>query len=369
MEELLPVEAVSTQELHGIGLKEYAVGDLVVNVIELLRDPGSVTWLNVAFLIERGKNAEEALQGFNLSARRAFLENSGNIQAALSSKATPEISDRPKIVEFVEMKMEKKRKINCLGNALAGYLIASANSVPCSVHASSTHSWIVLDSSGSSESNTANIVDAIDNIKMAKRVKKPLSIYTDSSQLDNFALCLLIVVNDNALSDEEEFQVLHHYKDRLKHSWELIKYFTLGVTLKKCDINLTLLDAGLCRSLDFAFARTSYYICELENTDLAFVQLTQCLDLVEEHCEKYEQNVDLWLYSDGSLLKLSQEFVESFSNNNRDVSVHWLEMYESWIDRAVVIANKYVPSAAEKFRKVAPTMNGKRRRVAKDIEI
>mmetsp|Transcript_19847 Transcript_19847/g.28534 ORF Transcript_19847/g.28534 Transcript_19847/m.28534 type:complete len:326 (+) Transcript_19847:1-978(+) len=319
-------------------------------IISLLHEPHLYTWLEIAFLIE-GKRPLLHIDEFNTAAREAYVHNNSNLQTVLNIKTNSDISNNPQIVSFVLGNLKKKKKVNCLGTALVAYLIAHANGIDCTMHCSESHSWI--------ETIDGTKIDVLSNIKAAQKSSLPLSIYENCRQVDSFGMCMLIITNDNSLSDEMEFNILHHYRDKLKHSWEFSKLFSLGVEYNHPDVGLSLLDRD-SNSIELSILRTLYYINEEEDIQLSLEQMNQLLHMVTELCERCNINSDIFLYPKSSLMFLAEEFVSTFTGQMEAASG-----YEDWTEAAACICKKYLPSTYDKFYKALPCLSGKRRRIEK----
>lgn len=315
----------------------------------LLANPLPTTWIEVVFAME-SKSLD--LTDFNIAARESFATHK-HIQGVVNAKTTPDVSDNSKILSFVETKLAKKKKVNCLGSALAALLIAHSNEIPCKLYCSESHSWVELED--------GVIVDVIDNIKAAKKSSKPLSIYSNAKEIDHFSLCMLQIANDNPLSDEEDFYLLNKFQNQLQYSWEFSKLFSLGSKLYKMDsIPEDLLHRDPS-SLGLISDRVLHFICEEEDPAGAMAEMNILLDRVSELCVEYNVNTDWWLHPKGSFLNICEEFAAEFKQTGLDIEA----LYEEWVDRVASLAQVAVPNAYEKFSKSAPKINGKRRRIEK----
>lgn len=227
-------------------------------VINLLSDVSVNTWLQIAFVIEK-KILQ--LDQFNQAATKLMM--SSTIQEILNSKTNTVNTEEPNIVSFIEKQLQGKVKVNCLGSALAALSISRANDVPCNFFATETHAWIEVDNCK---------IDVASNLKAAKSSNKTLSIYANPTVMDNFSLCMLILCNENALSDESVFNILHHYRHKLIHSWELSTIFLLGMEQSR-----------IFPSLDIF---TPFYFTPLQsNTHInVHVNTTTSDELKEEYC-------------------------------------------------------------------------------------
>jgi hypothetical protein len=324
------------------------VDDKISALISALSSLSPTRWVDVAFIIAERSSSLDAF----ISAARYNYSKLGSIQAVLDHKAVPEVGNKPKIVQFIEGLLERKLKVNCLGNALAAYLIGIANEVPCEMHSSETHTWVLSRPSEGCQV----IVDAKDNLKIAGRSPRPLSIYAGDKVLDDFSVCMLVIINENELEDAQLFEILHYYRDRLRHTWEISKYVSVGCSEGKSCVSVSLL-YNEPESLEFAFQRAYFYMCEEEDPDEATRQLDLVLRISEKLCTGYIVNSDLWLHEDG-LLKLAEEFSKIFRNR-----IEFDGFYEGWVSAAAELASVHMSrDVAHKFRKSAPTFSGKRRR-------
>lgn len=323
---------------------------LTSSVIALIENAGALTWLEVAFLIE-GKSHLLNIEKFNEAGREAFSHNNNSIQTVLNTKTTSDVSNDPQIVNFVCGLLTRKKKVNCLGTALVAYLVAVANDVPCTFCCSETHSWI--------EINDGVRIDVASNVKAAQKSVLPLSIYYNRKPLDYFALCLLIVVNDNSLEDEEELAILVHFQSKLQHSWEFSKRFSLGLELKHTDTSLSLLERDPF-SIELRIQRILYFINDVESAEHALDSMECFLKLVDELCGRYNMNSDMWLLPKCSLLFIAEEFTSQFK-----CMTDLVARYEAWCTMAIDIARCHVAGSVQKFARSLPIISGKRRRIAK----
>lgn len=336
-------------------------------IIALATDPTITSWLEIAFEIDE---VPLNIDDFNAACREAFAKY-GSVQNVLNAKAKPDVSDDPQIVKFVSHNLQKKCKVNCLGNALVAILVAQANDIKFNVWCSETHTWIsIIDK----ETKEEVIVDVADNIKARKKSALPLSIYANGYELDNFALCMLIITNDNDLSDEAEFLILHHFaeKQKLKYSWETSKLFSLGWELKHPNYGTELINRYLSNqtdeSMEFQIQRCLYNIQEKKDMEESLVCMKSMLDKVTEYCRLYNMNIDAWILPKCSLLYLANQFIDAFGSElKHDLSVQAAQDYEEWISNCTSLAETYLPRVSDKFKTAAPTISGKRRRVMKDL--
>lgn len=313
----------------------------------LLSRPTSETWVEVMFTLEN-KKLDSALNEFNEAAAH-FYGIYSSVQAILNAKTTPDVSESCQVVPFILSKLQKKKKVNCLGSALAALLIARANNIPCRFCSSENHCWIVLDD--------GTVVDVMDNLKAAKKSKKPLSIYANSRYLDDFSLCMILIVNRNDLSDDEELYILSQFQAQLMHSWEFSKLHSLGNKLCRMDVipdRLLLRDS---KSLGMIADRALHSINEEENAVQALVEMGCLLERVSFLAQEYSVDSDWWLNPKGSFLHICEEFTKEFTDN-----LEFESDYESWLNCAIVLAQNVIPSKWEKFAKSVPRLSGKRRR-------
>ena len=286
--------------------------------------------------------------------------------------------------------------MNCLGNALAAYTLAILNNIPVVFLASETHTWIVtssataVNSSSVSESSpspspncsinqsysndddttttantTTTLIDVQGNIKAWKNQSAkgllPLSIFMQPQQLDWFALCLLVIVNDGGLADEDVYAILSFFEDKLRYSWERSKLFSFALELDKdydvtaylsqvlvassvtssdqppgsdgsdgsvgCDVTITpcLLPTnnGLAtncnsklatateisnNSIEYHIQCCVYYISHRSQPKSALTAMYQLLTLIKNYCLLYTFNHDMWLLKEGSFLHIPSNF-------------------------------------------------------------
>jgi len=310
------MESHISNELNINGNNESVTNDIlntVNNIISLAEQPSVTSWLEIVFEIE-----EKPLQidSFNTAAIEAYAKY-GSIQNVLNAKAKPDVSDDPQIIKFVLQNLQKKCKVNCLGNALVAILVANANNIPFNVWCSETHTWITIIDV---ETQQDVVVDVADNLKAKKKSTLPLSIYANGHKLDYFALCMLIITNDNDLSDEAEFLILDYFatKHKLKYSWENSKLFSLGWELKHTNYGAERIEQYIgCEtdtetSLEFHIQCSLYSIKEKKDPIASLVCMNNMLHKIDEYCQVYSMNIDAWLLPKCSLLHLAEEFVDSF---------------------------------------------------------
>lgn len=325
-----------------------------ISVIEnLLQTPSETSWIEIAFAIE---NKPYHIEEFRESARLIFAA-SGSVQGVLNAKVTSDVTDNSQIVPFVQAALSKKKKVNCLGNALAALLIANANDIPCKMFCSENHGWIELEDTTK--------VDIRENLKVAKKSPKPLSIYANARAMDNFSLCMLVIVNKNSLSDEEEFNILCTFQEKLRFSWEYSKLFSLANKLFRSEsVPADLLHRDPM-SLGLVADRVFHYIHEEEDAVAALVEMNTLLARVAQLCQDYNVvDTDWWLQPQGSFLNICEEFTSEFRGMSDIPDIETL--YEEWVVAVSSLAEAEVPRAWKKFSTSAPHMSGKRRRVDKD---
>jgi hypothetical protein len=372
--------------------------------IEILSEPVTdFTWIKVAFLLENKLNE------FDLSVVESYFQSlyqaaggetspnraQATIQTLLNSKINTIQSKKSNLVNCLInfLKTKNKQRVNCFGAALVSYLIALVNRIPCQFYSSETHCWIELspdnhqqeedlrngedearnirrEEDGDSNSNRLThevnaeddllIVDVMDNLKARKKSKLPLSIYFNKQPIDSFGLCLMLICNENPLSEEEILTILHHFKHKLKYSWEISKYFSLAHDLcsaspsscsssssssssssppsaargikrgleEESSFSITateevqrsqivplsdlpsvaILDT-LPKSFEFLFQRVSYYLNQLE-IEKMFLSLTSLTQQTTELCLCYSVNSELWFDEDCSFLSLAEDICE-----------------------------------------------------------
>jgi hypothetical protein len=357
----------------------------LLRLLELLHDPNDYSWISIAFQLENIPFEQINMPLLLDHARKQYQDHHQSIQSVLSSKAHAILSNKSQIVQFLKGNFTTKKRVNCFGAALVSYFIALANEIPCTFYSSETHSWIEL------HDNDCQLVDVTENLKAAKKSKLPLSIYSNKQSVDSFGVCLMLICNDNPLPDEDILYILNHFKERLKHSWEISKFFTLSHSLQNSsslsfssssppssphDIrspslpSISLLDT-IPDSFELIFQKVLYY---LNQHDLEkMFQILQSLILqTTQLCQNYSVNSDLWFDEDSSFLALTEEICEKIqegkSNELMDLeSVR--ERYEDWIEKIVELCCQYLSEkSGEKWRRQVPMLSGKRRRIEKRRE-
>ena len=323
--------------------------ELYDQIIAMLEHPSQTTWLNVIFAIE-GKKLD--LHSFNEASLQLY-KSMGSVQAVLNAKTTPDVSDSSMIVPFVEGNLSKKKKVNCLGSAMAASLIANSAGLSYKTFCSENHSWIEL--SGGVR------VDVNENLKAAKKSKRPLYIYSNPQEMNPFSLCMLHIVNKNSLSDSDEFSLLQRYQNRLCHSWEFSKLFSLANKFERLDsIPRDLLHRDPI-SLGLLVDRIMYNIEDEEDALAALSEMEVLVERITKLCCSYSVDSDWWLHSKGSFLKICEDFTSEFRGQANVGAI-----YEEWVDKVSALALDAVPQAHAKFSKSVPTFSGKRRRVDKE---
>lgn len=320
----------------------------VMLIERLMQNPVATSWVEVAFALE-DKLLGSALDDFNAAARLMFTAKAC-VQDMLNSKSTPDVSDSSQIVPFILEKLAKKKKLNCLGSALASLLIASANNVPCIIFGSENHSWIQLVE--------GTKIDVRDNLKAANRSLKPLSIYANGKELDHFALGMILIVNKNNLTAEEEFYILHKFQGRLRYSWEYSKLFSLALKLDRLD---WIPDDILYRdrmSFGLICDRILYRINEECNGQMALFEMDGLLEDVKLLYQQFNVDGDWWLDAKLSFLNMCKEFVDAFSSSSE-----YEPLYEDFVQRAADSVSTILPKSLGKFMKSVPHFSGKRRRI------
>lgn len=382
-------------------------------------------------------------QGQQDDQRRRRVQEQFLIQTFLNKKINSIQSKRSNITSCLLnfLRVKSKQKVNCFGAALVSCLIAVMNGIPCQFFSSETHCWIevslsskeqgpglstssppcCLETSGLSpetkephhetkglheEETEGLLVDVIDNLKARKKSKSPLSIYSNKQLIDSFGLCFMLICNENPLSDEDVFTILHHFKDRLKYSWEISKYFSLAHDLfhspsplcsslslssslsvegekerEERSINaishliplsedlpsVTILDS-IPGSFELLFQKVCFHLNQL-NVEKMFDSLAQLTQQTIQLCCQYSMNSELWFDEDCSFLALSEEICEKFQEekDNREVDLEIVRArYEQWIDGIGDLCEEYLSkSNGERFRKQVPMLSGKRRRIEK----
>lgn len=247
------------------------------------------------------------------------------------------------------------------------YLLCIANNVPCVVYSSETHTWVEILPSTSELSHTNSdsklqpiIVDVQDNLKAAKKSPLPLSIYENPQRLDDFAMCMIIIANDNDLTEDEEYQLLRHYQSQLRYSWEISKLFSLELKMDKPGVSLSMLEHDHT-SFEFAIQRVMYYIEHQPDATMAMNFMNTLLDRAETLCGRCLVNADLWVLPDGGFLHIAEEFTKAFQDMDEVRT-----SYEKWITETCELARKYCRTVYEKYRRTVPTMGRKRRRQGKE---
>jgi hypothetical protein len=317
----------------------------------LLESPSRTAWLEVIFAME-GLPLDPYLAPFG-NAARSSLAALGGLQQVLNARITADVSDSCQVIPFVQAGLAKKKKVNCLGSALAALLVADANSIPCTVYCSENHSWL--------ETEGGVKVDVSENLKAAKKSALPLSIYANARELDDFSLCMLVIVNKNGLSDADEFFLLHKFQHKLRFSWEFSKLYSLANELDALhSVPRDLLHRDPA-SLGLAADRALRSISEEGDARAALADMDVLLDKVTRLCSQYNVDSDWWLHPRGSFLNICEEFTSEF-RGQLDVE----RLYEEWVDRVTALALASVPKAWGKFSKSAPLISGKRRRIEKN---
>ena len=204
----------------------------------------------------------------------------------------------------------------------------------------------------------------------------------------------MVICNDNSLSDDEIYSILFHYKDQLKYSWEISKYFSLAhsspslaspsttslsttsSTSSSSTIStsplielppLSLLDT-IPNSFELAIQKCLYYLEKGQFDELFNTLSTKIYSLTQDLCQSYQINSDLFFDSEISLYALANEIVESYQSLQISNNEYVLK-YEVWIESNVelILRNVSVENS-ERWKKMVPVMSGKRRRIEKVYE-
>jgi uncharacterized protein YceK len=411
-----------------------------------------------------------------------------SIQTILNSKINTIQSKKSNIVNCLInfSKTKNKQRVNCFGAALVSYLVAVVNEIPCQFYSSETHCWIEIYSSRSCHSHSHShqqdeqqqdnhhdhdqddhlpeedwmgshengndhhigqssshqphsqpchdsraglLVDVIDNLKARKKAKLPLSIYYHKQAIDSFGLCLMLICNENPLSDKDILTILHHFKDKLKYSWEISKYFSLAHDLSSSFSSSSTLSSSsstrakrkrgreeeeeesstpqsqlildlpsvaildtISGSFEFLFQKVSFHLNHFD-LEKMFDSLAHLTQQTAQLCQRYSVNTELWFDEDCSFLSLSGDICEKFQDRvacgsssssssssggqgregrgaGEEKEDDDLEIakgrYEEWIDGIAELCEKYLSKAnGERFRRQVPMISGKRRRIQK----
>ena len=306
-----------------------------------------IAFAEVAFLIE---NKPFQLELFNTAAKLGFAKYN-DIQSTVDYYTKPGNSDYPMLVEFVEQNLSCKCKINCLGFALVVILLSEANNVEYKVFASETHCWVISTSN-------MKIIDVSSNLKLSSKCKLPLSIYANAAEIDAFDLCLLIIINENSLEEEEEYSILYALRDKLKHPWELAKLCELSAKLNTeyAAVSYSMIQSQT-QSMVCLITSAIYCIKYLHQADQALTHMNQMIVCVTKLCTTYTMNSDIFIDDSGSFIDVATEFCNEFKGSGDH-----LAEYEDWVGRSVEVVDIYMPELSTKFRKIIPTLSGKRRR-------